>query len=245
MCAFELREEGMKLNMKILGEKSLSSKVIIGLKILFAVISILTLIVLIISSIYNLNSIKKELDIFNRISKSDHNNVNVDDKHFNISRKVNNIFVFLLDAATSSSWNTAFQKNEEFKKAMDGFIFYSNTVSPGANTITGTPALYGGYEYMPYEISTNGTYNITNIQNEALLMIPLSLREYGYTSVSIAPPYANMSGDFSIFNTNENIKAFNGFNIEKELKNYLLSISDSKNFSSESHEDIFIRFSII
>lgn len=46
MCAFELREEGMKLNMKILGEKSLSSKVIVGLKILFAVISILTLIVL-------------------------------------------------------------------------------------------------------------------------------------------------------------------------------------------------------
>ncbi len=36
--------------MKILGEKSLSSKVIIGLKILFAVISILTLIVLIIIS---------------------------------------------------------------------------------------------------------------------------------------------------------------------------------------------------
>ena len=46
MCAFEIREEGMKLNMKILGEKSLSSKVIVGLKILFAVISILTLIVL-------------------------------------------------------------------------------------------------------------------------------------------------------------------------------------------------------
>ena len=46
MYAFELREKGIKLNMKILGEKSLSSKVIVGLKILFAVISILTLIVL-------------------------------------------------------------------------------------------------------------------------------------------------------------------------------------------------------
>ncbi|WP_297278144.1 YidC/Oxa1 family membrane protein insertase [uncultured Brachyspira sp.] len=198
-------------------------------------------IVLIIVSIYNFNYIKKELDIFNTINTND---ISLDNKYLNISRNGTNVFVFLLDAATSSSWNTAFKRNEEFRKAMDGFIFYTNTVSPGANTITGTPALYGGYEYMPYEISTNGTYNITNVQNEALLMIPLLLKEYGYSSVSIAPPYANISGDLSIFNTNENIKAFNSFNIEKELNNYLSSVSDGKKLYSESYKDIFIRFSI-
>ena len=197
-------------------------------------------IVLLIVSIYNLNYIRKELYIFNEINVDN----NIDNKYLNISRNGTNIFVFFLDAATSSSWNTAFVKNEDLKKSMDGFIFYRNTVSPGANTITGTPALYGGYEYMPYDISTNGNHDITNVQNEALLMIPKILSEYGYNSVSVAPPYANMVGDLSIFNTNDNIKAFHNFNIQKELEKYLYDINGNKNIALESYNDILIRFSI-
>ncbi|MBW5410497.1 hypothetical protein E6A50_08965, partial [Brachyspira hampsonii] len=134
----------------------------------------------------------------------------IGEKIFNLSRNGKNIFVIILDRAISSYWFDAFNRFDEYKNIFDGFTFYPNTVSYNYNTIT-IASIYGGYDYLPYEISTNKNNNITNIHNNAILTLPLSLEKYGYKSYILNPVYANMSfkGDLSIFDNYSNIKVYN------------------------------------
>lgn len=85
--------------------------------------------------------------------------------------------------------------------------------------------------------------NITNIHNNALLTLPLSLEKYGYKSYMLDPVYANMSfkGDLSIFKSYSNIKAYN--------KDYIYDYSINK-YTNENNiitsnldNDKLIRFS--
>ena len=164
------------------------------------------------------------------------------EKIFNISRNGDNIFVIILDRAIPSYWFDAFNRYEKYKDMFDGFTFYPNTVSYNYNTIT-IASIYGGYDYLPYEISTNKNNNITNIHNKALLTLPLSLEKYGYKSYMLEPVYANMSfnGDLSIFKSYSNIKAYN--------KDYIYDYSINK-YTNENNiitsnldNDKLIRFS--
>ena len=141
--------------------------------------------------------------------KKKENKLKTGEKIFNISKNGENIFVIILDRAIPSYWFDAFNRFEEYKDMFDGFTFYPNTVSYNYNTIT-IASIYGGYDYLPYEISTNKNNNITNIHNKALLTLPLSLEKYDYKSYILEPVYANMSfeGDLSIFNNYTNIKAY-------------------------------------
>ena len=141
--------------------------------------------------------------------KKKENKLKTGEKIFNTSKNGENIFVIILDRAIPSYWFDAFNRFEEYKDMFDGFTFYPNTVSYNYNTIT-IASIYGGYDYLPYEISTNKNNNITNIHNKALLTLPLSLEKYDYKSYILEPVYANMSfeGDLSIFNNYTNIKAY-------------------------------------
>ena len=43
--------------------------------------------------------------------------------------------------------------NTEIKELLEGFTFYRNTVSMGRLTMIGTPGIFGGYDYTPWEIT--------------------------------------------------------------------------------------------
>ena len=168
-------------------------------------------------------------------------------KIFDLSKKGQNVFVLVLDKALGLLWLDAFERFPEYKEKLDGFVFFQNNLSFGANTAT-IASLYGGYEYLPYELSTNGNYNIKDKHNEALLMIPMSLAKYGYKSSILEPTYANFEyvPDLSVFKNYTNISAYNNNKIlDYSYQNYFgnTNVNISK-YNLNSQKNKMIRFSI-
>ena len=150
------------------------------------------------------------------------------EKIFKLSKTGKNIFVFVLDMAVSSYWYDIIEKHEKYKMGLDGFVFFPNTVSHSGHTIT-VASLYGGYDYLPYEISTNGNYNYNNIVNNALLTIPYSLSIYGYKSGLLNMPYVSPT----TFNTNKNMYAkYQDKNLTDYSLNKYLGINQLTNYNN-------------
>ena len=196
-------------------------------------------------SIFDISKIIRE---HNKLKNIQVDNKSSDIKIFNMSKTGENIFVFVLDRAINSYWLDAFERFPNYKKDFDGFIFYPNNVSFSQLTIS-IGSLYGGYDYLPYEMSIDGGYNITKFHNEALLTIPLALEKYNYKSSVIDPPYENLLGDTykKVFKDYTNISVYNSSSIlNYSLNNYL---NLDSNFNIEElakleQKNKIIRFSI-
>lgn len=203
---------------------------------------IIIIIALVSVSIFDFTKIIKEhkkiseIELYNE--QKDKNNSNY---IFSLSKTGKNIFIFILDRASNSYWIDAFERFPKYKELFDGFTFYNNNVSLASTTI-GISALYGGYDYLPYEMSTNGKYILKDKHNESLLMLPIALEKYGYKSAILEPVYANykMIPDLTIFKNYTNINAFNN---DAVYENSIHSYSNNMDVIS-SNENIMIRFSI-
>ena len=204
-------------------------------------------ITLIIISIFYARKIIINVNKLNKTYSYNNQNKQLDDKIFNLSSEGKNIFVFILDRAINSYWLDAFDRFPKYKKDFDGFIIYPNTVSFSRRTIT-IASLYGGYDYLPYEMSIDGNYNITNFHNEALLTIPVALGDYNYKSSILSPVYANFQGypNLSIFKDYTNIKAYNEDAIyEKSISNYFSdSVINMDKLKTNNIKNKLLRLSI-
>ena len=212
------------------------------MNIIFLNIYSITAIVILIISIFNINTIiKSNNNLYENI------NINNDIKIFNLSKSGENIFVFILDRAINSYWMDAIERFPEYKEKLDGFVIYPNTVSFSDFTAT-ISSLYGGYDYLPYELSTNGNYNIREKHNQALLTIPLALKKYGYKSIMLEPVYANFSNipDLTVFKDYTNINAYNNDAVSSySLNKYLGGTNfNIEEFSKNNKKDKFIKFSL-
>ena len=197
-------------------------------------------------SIFDISKIIKE---HNKLSDSQiYNDKSSDIKIFNMSKTGKNIFVFVLDRAINSYWLDAFERFTNYKKDFDGFVIYPNTTSLSPSTIT-IGSLYGGYDYLPYEISIDGSYNLKEKHNQALLTIPLALEKYDYKSAMLEPTYANLSDtlDKKIFKDYSNILVYDNSSIlNYSLNNYLNFDSDFdiEELTKFEQKNKIIRFSI-
>ena len=197
-------------------------------------------------SIFDISKIIKE---HNKLKNIQVDNKSSDIKIFNMSKTGKNVFVFVLDRAINSYWLDAFERFPNYKKDFDGFVFYPNNVSFSTSTIT-IASLYGGYDYLPYEISANGCSNLLEEKhNQALLTIPLALEKYGYKSYVLDPPYENLSGnsDKKIFKDYTNISVYYPSSIlNYSLNNYLNLDSDFniEELTKLEQKNKIIRFSI-
>ena len=149
---------------------------IIKLKLSF-IVNILYVILIGIFSVY----------IFNHYTIYKHNKENDkyisnDYSHFNFSKTGTNILVIILDAATGDRWNDALNMHPEYNEKFSGFELFPNTVSLAGPTLPSFPSLYGGYDYYPYKFYIEKTNNMTNWSRESLIMLPLALSKYDYTS---------------------------------------------------------------
>ena len=210
-------------------------------KILNKIYSVLLLTILIISiyNIYNISSISSKVN--NNNNNLSKNNSEFDqNKFFRMSETGTNVFVFILDMALNSAWQDALEDKPEYKTNFDGFTLFPNTVTLASGT-SGIASLLGGYDYVVYDMSIKENKNITNFHDEALLSIPLSLRESNYSS-SVLQPFAvnfNFLYDLTLFNTNENIKAsYIGPYIGNSLKKYY------EGKEVRSYKNVITRFSI-
>lgn len=129
---------------------------------------------------------------------------------FKFSRNGKNVVVIMLDRAINSFVPYMFNEKPELKEQFKGFTYYPNTLSYGAQTNSGGPALYGGYEYMPRLLNKRDTVLLKDKHDEALKLMPVLFSQAGFDVTVTDPPYAGYSEspDLSIFDGYPGIHAY-------------------------------------
>ena len=127
----------------------------------------------------------------------------------NLSREHKNVIVFMLDRSLGMYMPYILNERPDLKEKFDGFTYYRNTVSFGAYTNMGAPAVYGGYEYTPENMNKRDKEMLVDKNNECLKVMPVLFAENGYEVTITDPPYANYDWvpDVSIYDEYDNITA--------------------------------------
>ena len=130
---------------------------------------------------------------------------------FTLSRNGKNVVVIMLDRAIGGFVPYLFEENPTLKEQYAGFTWYPNTFSFGPHTNSGSPPVYGGYEYTPEEMNRRADESLKDKHNEALKVMPVLFSENGWRVTVCDPPFANYQQvpDLSIFSEYENIRAYN------------------------------------
>ena len=127
-----------------------------------------------------------------------------------LSKDGQNVVVIMMDRMVGQLIPYIMTEKPELKESFDGFTFYPNSVSFGSATNEGTPGLYGGYEYIPWETNKNPNVSLKDKQNEALKVMPVLFDQNGYDVAVGDPKYANYEWipDLSIYDEYPDIYSF-------------------------------------
>ena len=122
-----------------------------------------------------------------------------------------NVVVIMMDRMIGAYIPYIFTEHPEFVSQFDGFSYYPNTISFGVATNTGSPSLYGGYEYTPDKLNERSDELLKDKHNEALKVLPTIFADNGWYVTVGDPPYVNYEwiADTSIFDDNPDIHAYN------------------------------------
>lgn len=110
---------------------------------------------------------------------------------FQLSKTGKNVVFIFLDRAMNSFFPTILEDIPQLQEQMKGFVYYPNTVSFGNNTLHGSPAMMGGYEYTPDAMNERTNEKLVDKHNEALLVMPRLFLDEGYSVTISNPPYSN------------------------------------------------------
>ena len=165
-------------------------------------------------------------DSLGKVVKKVQNVVAVEEGSITLSKKGNNVIVFMLDRAMGEYIPYIFNEKPELKDKFSGFTFYVNTLSHGGHTVFGSPGLFGGYEYTPFEMNKRDTQLLVDKHNEALKVMPVVFGEAGYSVTVFDPPMVNYQPipDFSIYAAHPYIKAY---------RNIVRAKADENNVNSD------------
>lgn len=121
-----------------------------------------------------------------------------------------NVVVLMIDKMNGQYIPYLFNERPDVAEQFDGFTYYPNTVSFGKFTNTGSPALFGGYDYTPDKINARSNVPLVDKQNEALLTMPVIFLNNGWNVSVVDPSYANYQWkpDLSIYDGYEGISAY-------------------------------------
>ena len=158
-------------------------------------------------SVVNMVSVGSRIPEIERLANQ---NRMEEDQIIHLDRKGKNVVVFMLDRAIGYFAPFIFEEKPELKEQFAGFTCYPNTISYGNGTNTGTPALFGGYEYVPEKINARSDVLLKDKQNEALRLMPLNFLENGFEVTVCDPPLANYMwiSDLSIYDDHPEIRTF-------------------------------------
>ncbi len=230
--AFSGNYGSMDITLKFIGGIEAQSKFFIILN-LFVNILIITLIPFILSrkknsiftslilitfasfslfGIINISKIKKEYKAFEaaRIANSNTKESDFATK-FHLSKTEKNVIIIMQDRAESSFFPYILKDFPELNEKLSGFTFYPNTISFNGHTFMGSPGVYGGYEYTPFEMNKRDTELLKNKHNESLLLLPLIFTEQkNYTATVSDLSWGNYSyvADLSFMENYPKISAY-------------------------------------
>lgn len=180
------------------------------LKQIKAVCTILVL-TLLAFSIFNVTKINSEFHRLESIVASSSNKGTEEAVKpvYHFSRTGKNVVVFMLDRGISSFVPYIMDELPQVNENFRGFVYYPNTLAPGDHTIFSSPAIFGGYDYLPQRINERKNQLLIDKHNESLKVLPNYFLKEGYQVTVTDPPMANYSWtpDNSIFE--KNIHAIN------------------------------------
>lgn len=166
-----------------------------------------------------------------------------------LSKEGQNVFVLFLDRAISSFFPYILDQFPELKESFSGFIYYPDSVAYGPNTLTGAPALMGGYEYTPENIDKRDTEKLVDKHNEASLVLPKIFLDAQYDVTVIDPPFSNYkwSADYTPFKKYPEIRTFQleGKYSVQYKKEHSENLSWDKAFESDTIKQKLPLFSIL
>jgi hypothetical protein len=130
---------------------------------------------------------------------------------YNFSTKGKNVIVIMLDRAISGYVPYIFEEKPELSASLSGFTYYPNCVSFGSLTLFGVPPIFGGYEYTPEKLSRDDGRALVEKHNDAILVLPKSFSDNGFSVTVTDPSWANYSWkpDLRIFKPYPEIHAKN------------------------------------
>ena len=154
-------------------------------------------------SIFNVAKINSEFHSLEAIV-ADSSNRGADDTIkpvYHFSRSGKNVIVIMLDRGISSFVPYIMAELPRVKENYRGFVWYPNTLAPGDHTIFSSPAIFGGYDYLPQKINERKNQLLIDKHNESLKVLPNYFFKHGYQVTVTDPPMANYSWtpDNSIF----------------------------------------------
>jgi len=159
--------------------------------------------------------------------------INMGDELPNIplSRNGKNVVVLMLDRAVGPFAPYIFNEKPELLEQFDGFTYYPNTISYGAYTLFGSPALYGGYDYTPKRINEREEESLESKQNEALKVMPVIFDQNDFEVTICDPSFAGYqwTADLSIYDDYPQFHCYNTV----ERFNYYDEDSESFNTSEQ------------
>ena len=110
---------------------------------------------------------------------------------FHLSKTGKNVIVLMQDRYFSPLIPEILKNNPELNEQLDGFVWYPNTVSFGKLTMIGTPGIFGGYDYTPFEINRRADKTLQQKHNEAILTMPVVFHNNNWNVTVAALPYEN------------------------------------------------------
>ena len=148
-----------------------------------------------VSGIYNIHRIHEQLKGYTYLSDQ------LDYAQIDLDPDGNNVVVIMLDRAVGYMVPYIFGELDQLEEQFDGFTYYPNTVSFGAHTNFGSPALFGGYDYVPEMMNERSDELLVDKHDEALKVLPVLFSENGYDVTVCDPSYAGYMSipDLSIY----------------------------------------------
>lgn len=129
---------------------------------------------------------------------------------FTLSKNGKNVIVIMLDRAIGTYMPFIMAERPELKEKYSGFIYYPNTISFGGRTMTGSPALFGGYDYTPEGMEARPEVRLVDKHEEALKLMPMLFSENGYRSTVYDAPLGGYqwTSDLSLYDDCPGVKAY-------------------------------------
>lgn len=145
-----------------------------------------------------------------------------------LSKNGKNVIVIMLDRAISSYVPYIFNEKPELQRQFSGFTYYPNTISYGAFTNVGSPALFGGYEYTPTEMNKRDQESLESKHNEALKVMPVLFQTHGYQTTVCDPTYAGYRWipDLSIYDDYPEINKYITTGKHSEMPEQTVDVTD-------------------
>ncbi len=110
---------------------------------------------------------------------------------YHLSKDGQNVIVIMQDRLFSPYVQEVFAEFPDYANKFDGFVYYPNAVSFGQYTMIGTPGIFGGYDYTPFEINRAKDKTLQQKHNEAILSMPRTFTENGWSATVSDMPYEN------------------------------------------------------